>query len=309
MTSSRTTGWMSTSRCSPPRRRDLDGQAQLHRQAQAGDPVQRRHAVQRAGGRHDVQRFMTDPGSLRTGNYASVASVTRAGAYTVVYHLKQRDSTFLGNTSVLSPTALASRGRELRRRSGLRRAVHVRPRGGGRQRHAGQVALVLQAAAASISTRSSTRSMPDANGGRRCARGRRHPGAEHRRADGLPAVQQRLGSARARQAAARLARASTSTSATGTASATAVPERRHAARVRARSCGRPSRRRSTARTLNKVVFGGLDVAELHADPAGEHRLVPRDQGPVHALRPRRRQEARCHLRLPEPDRPPADRAT
>jgi peptide/nickel transport system substrate-binding protein len=57
-----------------------------------------------------VQRLMTYPGSLRTDNYASVASVSAAGAYTVVYHMKQRDSAFIGNASVFSPAALAGEG-------------------------------------------------------------------------------------------------------------------------------------------------------------------------------------------------------
>ena len=45
-------------------------------------------------------------------------------------------------------------------------------------------------------------------------------------------------------------------------------------------------------TLNKVVFGGLYQTDVHADPAGEHRLVRRDQGAVHAVRPDGREEAR-----------------
>ena len=59
-------------------------------------------------------------------------------------------------------------------------------------------------------------------------------------------------------------------------------------------------------TLNKVVFGGLDAGQLHPDPTREHRLVRRDEGAVHALRPRGREEARRRVRLPEPDRAPAD---
>ena len=56
------------------------------------------------------QRFITYPGSLWAGDFAGVDSVTASGPYTVVYHLKQRDSTFSGNMYVLSPTALAKEG-------------------------------------------------------------------------------------------------------------------------------------------------------------------------------------------------------
>jgi peptide/nickel transport system substrate-binding protein len=57
-----------------------------------------------------VQRLMNYPGSNATNSYASVASVNVSGPYTVVYHLKQRDSTFFGNAYVFSPTALAAEG-------------------------------------------------------------------------------------------------------------------------------------------------------------------------------------------------------
>ena len=59
-----------------------------------------------------VNRFMSFPGSLRSSDLADVASVASAGPYTVVYHMKQRDSTFIASASyVLSPTALAPRAR------------------------------------------------------------------------------------------------------------------------------------------------------------------------------------------------------
>jgi peptide/nickel transport system substrate-binding protein len=57
-----------------------------------------------------VQRLMTYPASVRTGDYASVASVSAVGPYTVVYHMKQRDSSFIGNAWVFSPAALAAEG-------------------------------------------------------------------------------------------------------------------------------------------------------------------------------------------------------
>src|SRR5262249_25619015 len=56
------------------------------------------------------QRYTTTPGSVRASDFASVASVTATGPYTVVYHLKARDSTFTGNMYILSPTQLAKLG-------------------------------------------------------------------------------------------------------------------------------------------------------------------------------------------------------
>jgi peptide/nickel transport system substrate-binding protein len=56
------------------------------------------------------QRYITYPGSITASDFASVDSVTATGPYTVVYHLKQRNSAFLGNMYVLSPTALAKEG-------------------------------------------------------------------------------------------------------------------------------------------------------------------------------------------------------
>jgi peptide/nickel transport system substrate-binding protein len=58
-----------------------------------------------------IQRFMTYPGSPRAADYLNVASVTASGQYTVVFHLKARDSTFIGgNSFILSPAALAAEG-------------------------------------------------------------------------------------------------------------------------------------------------------------------------------------------------------
>ena len=49
-----------------------------------------------------VQRFMTYPGSSAASDYATVDSVTASGPYTVVFHLKARDSTFTGATRTSS---------------------------------------------------------------------------------------------------------------------------------------------------------------------------------------------------------------
>jgi len=56
------------------------------------------------------QRNVTYPGSSHANDFDSVDSVTASGPYTVVYHLKARDSTFTGNMYVLSPTQLARLG-------------------------------------------------------------------------------------------------------------------------------------------------------------------------------------------------------
>jgi peptide/nickel transport system substrate-binding protein len=50
------------------------------------------------------------PGSIWATDFANVDSVAATGPYTVVYHLKQRNSTFTGNMFVLSPTQLAKLG-------------------------------------------------------------------------------------------------------------------------------------------------------------------------------------------------------
>jgi peptide/nickel transport system substrate-binding protein len=58
-----------------------------------------------------ANRFMTFPGSRRSSDLANVASVTSDGPYTVVYHMRQRDSTLIASASyVVSPTALATEG-------------------------------------------------------------------------------------------------------------------------------------------------------------------------------------------------------
>jgi peptide/nickel transport system substrate-binding protein len=56
------------------------------------------------------QRHVSYPGSARRDDFNSVDTVTANGQYSVVFHLKARDSTFTGNMYVLSPTALATEG-------------------------------------------------------------------------------------------------------------------------------------------------------------------------------------------------------
>jgi peptide/nickel transport system substrate-binding protein len=58
----------------------------------------------------NYQRYTTYALSSRADDFASVESVTASGRYTVVYHLKARDSTFTGNMYVLSPTQLDKLG-------------------------------------------------------------------------------------------------------------------------------------------------------------------------------------------------------
>jgi len=58
-----------------------------------------------------IQRLINLPGSARASDYESVAGVSAAGPYTVVFHMKARDSTLVGNYMfVFSPTALAKEG-------------------------------------------------------------------------------------------------------------------------------------------------------------------------------------------------------
>jgi peptide/nickel transport system substrate-binding protein len=56
------------------------------------------------------RRYISYPGSLWVDDFAGVDGVRGSGPYTVVYHLKARDSTFSGNMYVLSPTAIANEG-------------------------------------------------------------------------------------------------------------------------------------------------------------------------------------------------------
>jgi peptide/nickel transport system substrate-binding protein len=57
-----------------------------------------------------VQRYMTYPGSSKATDYVSVDSVTAPAPYTVVFHLKARDSTFIANPAILSPAQLSKLG-------------------------------------------------------------------------------------------------------------------------------------------------------------------------------------------------------
>jgi peptide/nickel transport system substrate-binding protein len=56
------------------------------------------------------QRMVTTPGSSRANDFVDVASASASGPYTVVFHLKARDSSFTSNLYVLSPTAIANEG-------------------------------------------------------------------------------------------------------------------------------------------------------------------------------------------------------
>jgi peptide/nickel transport system substrate-binding protein len=57
-----------------------------------------------------INRNLSLPTSAEGSKYTDVASVTATGPYTVVYHLKARDSAFEGNPFVLSPAALTQYG-------------------------------------------------------------------------------------------------------------------------------------------------------------------------------------------------------
>jgi peptide/nickel transport system substrate-binding protein len=59
-----------------------------------------------------IQRFETYPGSALVNDYANLDNVTAPGPYTLIFHLKQRDSTFFSGDRnyVLSPTAVAKEG-------------------------------------------------------------------------------------------------------------------------------------------------------------------------------------------------------
>jgi peptide/nickel transport system substrate-binding protein len=57
-----------------------------------------------------INRDRALPTTSEGSKYTDVASVEATGPYTVVYHLKVRDSAFEGNPFVLSPAALAAEG-------------------------------------------------------------------------------------------------------------------------------------------------------------------------------------------------------
>jgi peptide/nickel transport system substrate-binding protein len=57
-----------------------------------------------------VERMMTYPESSRATDFAAVDTVDATGPYTVVFHLKVRDSSFTPNPIVLSPTQVAKTG-------------------------------------------------------------------------------------------------------------------------------------------------------------------------------------------------------
>src|SRR6476659_8661492 len=57
-----------------------------------------------------VQRFISYPGSDLVNGFTDVSSIGSSGPYTVVFHLTAPDSTFTGNTYVLSPAAMAAEG-------------------------------------------------------------------------------------------------------------------------------------------------------------------------------------------------------
>ena len=251
------------------------------------------------------QRYITYPGSTRASDFASVDTITASGPYTVVFHLKARDSTFTGDTRTFSrrrssPSSATNFGADPvcvgpfmfdHRVAGDNVTVIKSPYYYD-QEHVYLDKIVYKpmadAAAAAAALKAGDIQVLDQVSPTELD-GVRRPRA--------------CGCSRRRSSAGG---ASSSTSATRTAPATRRTPTWARRSHRARSCGRRSRRRSTARRSNRVVFGGLDQAELHPDPPGEHRLVRRDEGPVHAVRPEAREEARRRVGLLEPDRAPAD---
>ena len=195
-----------------------------------------------------VQRFITYPGSLRASDYAGVDSVTATGPYTVVFHLKQRDSTLQRRTCT------CSRRRRSRRRA--RASPRTRSASGPfmfDHRVVGDNVTLIKSPYYYDQERRLPRQdrlQADARRGRRGggARGGRHPGAR-------PGLDRRSCRRVQQNSSLRVLQAPQ----LGWAGhhdqhrqpqrrrQPAVRERGHAARAERRSCGRRSRRRSTAR--------------------------------------------------------------
>ena len=188
---------------------------------------------------------------------------------------------------------------------GLRRPVHVRPPRRRRPRHGDQVALLLRP---EERLPRQDRLQADARRGRRGggAEGGRHPGARSgRRRRELAGVQQ-TSSLRVLQAP-QLGWRGISINIGNKNGVGNLPYANVGTPLASSAKLRQAFEEAIDRnTLNRVVFGGLYQVELHPDRAGEHRLVRGDEGPVHALRPQAREEARRRVGLLEPDRAPAD---
>ena len=246
------------------------------------------------------QRFMTYPGSLWASDFAGVDSVTATGPYTVVYHLKQRDSTFSGNMYVLSPTALAKEGANF-----AANPVCVGPFMFDHRVVGDNVTLVKSpyyyersavyldkivfkpmpdAAAAAAALKAGDIQVLDR--GRHDVAAGRAAGLEPAGALGAPA---RLGRDHDQHRQPRTALGNLPYTNVGTPLAQSAKLRQAFEEAIDRN------------TLNRVVFGGLYRPSCTLIPPANTLWYDADEGPLHALRPGRREEARRRVGLPEPD--------
>ena len=253
-----------------------------------------------------VQRYMTYPGSSRASDYAGVDSVTASGPYTVVFHLKARDSTFIGgNPYVLSPTQLAKLGDNFGTEPGLRRPVHVRPPRRRRPRHRDQVALLLRPEER-LPRQDRLQADARRGGGGGGAEGGRHPGAR----SGLdrpssPGVRQ-TSSLRVLQAPQLGWRGIIIN----------IGNKNGVGNLPYANVGTPLASSAKLRqafeeaidrnTLNRVVFGGLDQVSCTPIAPANTAWYDATKVPCTPYDPQAREEARRRVGLLEPDRAPAD---
>ena len=254
-----------------------------------------------------VQRFMTYPGSIRASDYAAVDSVTASGPYTVVFHLKARDSTFIGNPYVLSPTQLAKLGANFGTNP-----VCVGPFMFD-HRVVGDNVTVIKSPyyydqKDVYLDKIVYKPMPDAPAA-----------AAALKAGDIQALDQGLDDGARRRAAdlepagdpgapARLAGHHHQHRQQERRRQPAVHERGHAARLE-REAAAGLRGGDRPQHAQQGRLRRPLPSQLHPDRTGEHRLVRRDEGPLHAVQPQGREEARRRVGLPEPDRAPADANT
>ena len=231
---------------------DLEGQADRHDPAPHGDQVQRRHAVQRGSGRDDARARPHAEGlGARERDLADHRASTASGASTVVIHLKTPYSPLTAQLAdragmIMSPAQLDKLGASFATQPGLRRPVQVPEPRRRRQHHGRQVAgLLRQEERPPRQDRLQGRERRGCSGGG--AEGRRPAGSRRHRLDAAARASRATrasGSSSRRRSATRGSR-STSATRTGSASCRTRMSARRSRRTP--TCGRRSRRRSTAR--------------------------------------------------------------
>ena len=252
-----------------------------------------------------IQRYMTYPGSAAASDYAAVDSVTASGPYTVVFHLKARDSTFIAATR----TSSRRRSWPSSATTSATNPVCVGPFMFDHRVVGDHVTLIKSpyyydqknvyldkivykpmpdAAAAAAALKAGDIQVLDQVSTTELAGVRQSSSLRVIQAPqlGWRGIIINIGN---KNGVGNLPYTNV-----GTPLASSAKLRQAFEEAIDRNDAEQGRLRRPRRS------------QLHPDPAGEHRLVRRDEGPVHALRPQAREEARRRVGLPEPDRAPAD---